>query len=363
VVTAGIQASLLGWHTDKVIQDSAWDRLAQFEVLLQRVSVPEGERIVAARLEPVVAPLLALESVHRHVAEDPLFPLGRAWADEFLKDKIDLRPRSVLNAAREGWRREQEALREQGEEAWLAGWGTTRAPAKNGEPPQPTAAQIEAKIDESVERKLAEVKARRLQEPHTLPPDAGQLAGLVLALFKQCEHPYGGFDLVAADWARPARRATAPRFDLLVRQRPGRDGEEVRTRLLFVVTFSALSVTAALRRLLLDAEPPERAWLITDERQPPPLAAKGKEYYQQLFQRGEELFQHVKLSFEEIADLDALQSVVGLARAGDLEIETQPGQSRPVSETEVIASHQRRRRYRTAPLLRELARQRAPVSV
>lgn len=50
VVTAGVRATLLGWREKKVIQDSAWDRIAQFEVTLHRVGSTEAERIVAARL-------------------------------------------------------------------------------------------------------------------------------------------------------------------------------------------------------------------------------------------------------------------------------------------------------------------------
>jgi hypothetical protein len=60
------------------------------------------------------------------------------------------------------------------------------------------------------------------------------------------------------------------------------------------------------------------------------------------------------LTFEEYADLDALQAIVGLARSGDLEIELASGPSRRVSERDVIESHHRQDRYRTAALLREV---------
>jgi hypothetical protein len=52
VVTAGIQATLLRWREVKVIQDSAWDRLAQFKVALQRLTPQEARSLVAARLAP-----------------------------------------------------------------------------------------------------------------------------------------------------------------------------------------------------------------------------------------------------------------------------------------------------------------------
>src|SRR5581483_706809 len=79
-----------------------------------------------------------------------------------------------------------------------------------------------------------------------------------------------------------------------------------------------------------------------------------REYLQELHDRGAEHFQEITLTFVEYARLDALQAVVGLARSGDLEIEWPAGQTYPVSEGEVIASHQRQGHYRTAAVLRAL---------
>ena len=123
-----------------------------------------------------------------------------------------------------------------------------------------------------------------------------------------------------------------------------------------MTTQSATSAAGTLRRLLRDEQPPTHVWLITDEHQSLPLAARGKEYYETLRQHGAGSFRHLELTFEQIGELDGLQAVVGLARAGDLEIEP-----RPVSEAEVIASHHRWGRYRSAPVLRELVCQVTPV--
>src|SRR5262249_53912554 len=134
VVTAGVQATLFGWRRDRVIQDSAWDRLAQFEVSLQRVTPAEAERIVAARPAELFRPFGG-RAARRG---DPLCPLGEAWRAEFLRDRIDLRPRDVISAAREGFRREQEALLAEGGPGWLASWGQ-RQPAEERprRPPSP----------------------------------------------------------------------------------------------------------------------------------------------------------------------------------------------------------------------------------
>jgi len=122
----------------------------------------------------------------------------------------------------------------------------------------------------------------------------------------------------------------------------------------FLTTGSAHSATAALRRLVQDANPPDRVFLITDERTGLPLGRMGAEHYKQLHQRGHQRFRHLQLTFSEYAELDALQGIVGLARSGDLEIDLPGGQARPVSPEEVIASHQRQGRYRAAPILRDL---------
>jgi hypothetical protein len=95
-------------------------------------------------------------------------------------------------------------------------------------------------------------------------------------------------------------------------------------------------------------------------RQALPLAAKGQEYLEELQHRGTAKFQHIELSFDEYAYLAALRDVFSQARTGELEVELVPGRRQRLSETEVIASHHRRDRYRTSRLLRLLL---APAGV
>jgi hypothetical protein len=352
VIVAGIQASLLQWRGAKVIQDSAWDRLGQFEIPLQRISVPEGRALVTARLRHLLEPFADLDEVKQQVQEDPLFPLGQVWSLEFLKDRIEVRPRDVVTWAREGWRREQEALRQLGGPRWLAGWGVRRP--EDGIGKQPTTEQLHTAIDQKVAQKFAEVISQRQAEPHTLPPDADNLAGLVYALVWQ--YGQGGAADAALDIERVAAPAHGPRptYDMLVRHhQPGLD-KELRTGLLFLTTSNATTATTALRKLLRDEEAPERVFLVTDAREPLPLAAKGKEYRQHLSQRDGHAFQSIELTFEQYAELDALQAVVGLARSGDLEIELPGGTTRPVTDQEVMESHRRQGRYQNAAVLKDL---------
>jgi hypothetical protein len=122
----------------------------------------------------------------------------------------------------------------------------------------------------------------------------------------------------------------------------------------FAIAANGNSATASLRRLAEDPDRPERVVLVTDRRQPLPLGPRGREYLNELEQRGPARFRQVDLSFAEYAALDALQAVVGLARTGDLEVAYPSGQRRTVSAAEVIASHHRRQRYLAQPLLCEL---------
>jgi hypothetical protein len=352
VVLAGIQASLLRWRGDKVFQDSAWDRLAQFEIAVRRISVPEGTAIVAARLQRFLEPYAGVDRVRQRRQADPLFPLGQPWVDAFLKDKIELRPRDVLTWAREGWRREQEALQRMGGPAWLARDGS-RPPAVSSTLPL-TTEQLREAIDQKVNEKLAEEKARRLAEPHTLPPDAEHLAGLVFTLFEQSVPADMTYPLFDAEPCSRGKRGSRPVYDWLVRQHPSAQDRAVRTGVLFLTTRSGQSATAALRRLVRDPNPPERVLLVTDARTALPLGPAGREHYEALRQRGQSSFQHLELNFEQVAELDSLQATVGLGRAGDLEIELPGGDTRPVSDKEVIDSHQRQGHYQTAAVLGDL---------
>src|SRR5262249_387275 len=136
---------------EDVLPDSAWDRLGQYEVELQRVGVPEARQIVQARLQPFQEPFLSLEAVKTLVQKDYLFPLGEAWAQEFFAGKVDVRPRDVINWAREGWRRQQTTLQQLGGPAWLRDWEAGKA--KEVDIIELSAEEIQKRIDEKVDLK------------------------------------------------------------------------------------------------------------------------------------------------------------------------------------------------------------------
>src|SRR5262249_16925659 len=184
-VTAGIQASLLHWRQSKIIQDSAWDRLAQFEIALQRVGPTEAERIVTARLEHFLKPYCHLDVIKQRTHDDPLFPLGRAWRERFFHDRIDCRPREAINAARECWHRRQQDLNRLGLETWLTnGFVEPSGLQPPMVVPPPTKHGIEAAIDRKIAEKIGAHVGRQLATRGALPPDADHLAGLVARLLR-----------------------------------------------------------------------------------------------------------------------------------------------------------------------------------
>lgn len=354
VIVSGVKQTLLEYRSESVIPEAAWDRIAQYSVELLKVSESDARKILEARLERFHEPFMELEAVRRHVQEDTLFPLGRQWMEDRFGGVREFRPREVLNWARDAWEDEQAKLARLGND-WIKHWPDTSTSPQPAPPPprEPSAQEIEAVLDETVERKMAEQVALHRLHPGSLPPDAGNLAGLVESLLADCRGdslPY-----TFRNVERMKKKAgKLPPYDLLVREHRESDGREVTTGVLFV-TNAGLSATAALRRLLEDDKPPDHRLLVTDhERRPLKVGPQGVEYYRDLEKLGPSRFEHLKIDFERYAGLDALREAIGMAKSGDLEVEIPPGTNRPVSDAEVVASHHRRDRFRGHPLLRPL---------
>ncbi len=245
--------------------------------------------------------------------------------------------------------------------AWIKQWPHDRTSERDGDThTEVTQEQLEAAIDAVVDRKIEEQISQHRLQGGSLPPDAGNLAGLVGSLLGHCSGD--GLPYTFRSLERLQKKAgRLPPYDLRVRERREPDGRQVSTGVLFV-TNVGLSASTALKRLLEDEKPPDHRILVTDhERRPLKVGAQGAEYYRDLEKLGSGKFEHLKLNFEQYAKLDALQGVVGMAKSGDLEIEAPRGTPRPVQEAEVIASHHRRDRFRQHPLLRPLLTEEPPI--
>ena len=331
VITSGVKLSLLKFKEESVIAEATWDRISRYTVDLHRVVGHEAHKILEARLERFLEPFLGISGVKQRIQDDSLFPLGRAWLEKQLGDGIDFRPRDVLTWASEAWESERARINLLGQGEWIKGWpgADPRAPSTTKpEPVMHVTQDVRTSIDNAVDSKIKERIALHRLQPGSLPPDAGNLAGLVDALLGQCVGKDLPYTLRGVE-RNKKKAGRLPPYDLLIREQRDGDGRELRTGMVFV-TNSGLSATAALRRLLEDTRPPDHRLLVTDqERRPLKVGAQGIEYYRDLEKLGPGKFQHLKINFEQYAGLDALLDVVGMARSGDLEIESPPRNSSP----------------------------------
>ncbi len=352
VVTAGIRATLMQWREAKVIQDSAWDRLAQEEITLLRLQIPEAVEIVAARLRQFLCPYSGIAEVERRRSEDALFPLGEGWRERTLGGRAEIRPRDAINQARIGWRQQQAVLANLDPVEWLRNW------------PHPSSSDPEIEgisdpdamhrlLDEKIAEKWTEIIARYQAEPHALSHNADHLAGLVYSALMQCrdaDHRYGVWEVARV----PAPKAGKPTYHLSLRVRETAGGDDVRIGILFLAERNAISVAGYLKRLLEHWGDYHRVVVATVDAIGLPLGKAGEESLQALRERGEDHFRTIELSSMEIVELEAMQQVAGLAQSGDFEIEFPEDCLRPVTLHEVIEAHHRQGRYRSSGLMKAL---------
>lgn len=358
VVTAGVKSSLLDFRNRKIIQDSAWDRVAQIEITLQRISVAEARHIVAVRLEQFLRPFQGLPAVGEQMQRDPLFPLGEKWAKEFLDGKIEVRPRDVLNWAREGWRRIQKGTQETDAAGWFLIWDQRFSDGPTTHSLVPTVQTIQLAIDRRVDEEIRSHCEHRARRPDSLPPDPENLCGLLVALVQQCRQADPSYGIEALQHGVTGETTRRNPYGLVVTQRHSGSATPVKKGLVILAPSCARVATNALRRLVQDRRPPRRVLLVVDARRPllfgQQPTAQGRAFFEELRQRGPDRFRYVELPFAEYCYLDALRLVTGMARSGELEVDLPGGQVRPITEPEVIRSHQRQGRYLACTLLRQI---------
>jgi hypothetical protein len=349
VIFSGVERTLQEFRERRVLQQSTWDRIALHRVEVLRVKREEGRAILEARLEKALEPFADIPEVQRARSQDPLFPLGGQWFEERTRDALEFRPRDVIRWARERWEGQQQLLESMSATDWLQRWPVeTKTGGERKEVP------LEDLIDRAVAEKLAEHKALLMDKPHTLPPSADNLAGLLHTLLGQCRAPDGSLPLLGVERGRAARPTQKPPCDLVIRlPSPGQEGE-VTVGVACICTDNATSTTASLRRFAPEKDCLARLLLVTEERRPLKVGPAGRECLNSLRRLGPDRFREALLSFDEYADLDALEAAVNSARSGDLEITLPGGGSRPVTAKEVIASHHRQGRYLDQTLLRLL---------
>jgi len=360
VVTSAVQSKLLNFVERGVILQAAWERIAEDErgTRLSRIDRNQARALLEARLARFLEPFSALPEAAECRKADGLFPLGTGWLESRFGDFPEFRPRDIINWARDGWRQQQRRLEELGGQRWLEECRRKREQAAVSAPVELSEAELAAAIDAKVQQKIEEQIRRRELEPAGLPPDAGNLSGLVetllgLAIVAEPTTEGNGSVVEYLERVPPPRRGVRPLCDLILKRRCA-DGREISTGLSFLVTTNATSAAFALGRILHDPDRPDQIFLITEERQSLRLGRRGEDHFRSLQDLGGERFQHLSISFRQYAELDALQAVLGEARSGDLELDLPGGRARPIREDEVLASYRRQDRYRAHPLLARL---------
>lgn len=339
VVVSGVIDSLDRRIREGAIKASAADRIDAGEpIILTRVPIDHARLILATRIERFFESLGSLpRGMKKYRDADPLFPLGERWFDKVTDDTVELRPRDVIQWSRSQWRRQAERIEKLGCAGWLADW--------EGVPPEPDTiideAALQRQIDDAVHAKLDELRNERLFDPSQLPADAGKLRALTLATLSRCRGTSDGrYTLIDVVSPKPGG------VDLDVTEML--DGRRVRNAVKFVVTASKTSTSVSLGKLV-DAEWADERVLVTVAEKAPLSVAKtgkGAAHLAALRGLGDGRFHDVQLSFEEFADLDSLEAVVGAAASGDLEIDFGPGKPpKRISTDEVVASLHRHKRY------------------
>jgi hypothetical protein len=342
VLASGVKDTMLRFHSEQIIPQAAWDRMAQYQIELSPLRVEEARDVLVKRLEDFFKPFEALDELGSWRKSDVLFPLGRPWWEQTLGAALQVRAREVIKLARERWDAQQDALELHGEEPWIRhvdaiGPVTVKPPRS-----------LEECLDDVVSTEIDAQVAQRKLAPDSLPADADNLATLTQVLLTACEGR-DEYSLVRFTRHGDKPRKSEPGYHLtVIEERP--NAGEVTTGVRFATERDGRTVTAALKRLR-EAPDGDSVVLAGDERRPLKLAKVGKQLYTDLASRGGQGFRHVTLTFAQVAELDAMVGVLRQARVGDIEVEHPRGERRPITELEAAESLHRLDRFRSHPLL------------
>ncbi len=345
-VFSGVRANLLRLRDEDVIPAANWDRVAEEQVDLRPVLPEQALQIIAARLRMFLEPFSRLSEVNKLVSLDPLFPLTTAWFEQVVGDVPEVRPRTVIREARRAWNQAQ-LESEAGHMAWLAHWP---------EPPDPHATDVthvfdreaavprDKLIDDVVKAKLAEAHRQRLMNPGSLPPDADNIAALTRRALELCVgHPSTDVEGISAP---PRVRGGSP-YAFVIHRR----GRSMPDAVAVVATTRSATSTRLIGLMARDEAHTCKVLVTDEERRPLKVSTTTEDHLFRL--RSECDFLRIKLNFEHHASLDALVQILGLARAGDLEVDLPEG-TLALDEEEALASLHRIDAFRAHPALAAL---------
>lgn len=333
-VLSGVTDNVLDLVGHDIISAANWDRVAEERIDLRLVKPEDALEIIRSRVEAFRAPFWSVPELEAPVGSDPLFPLSKQAFDDKVGDAVSVRPRQMIRWARDAWDAEADRCKRLGVAQWLAQW-------PDGANPTPPPALWDRVVDELIESKREAHFESRLNNPGSLPADAGNQSELVRRLLDVAV-AQRRYDLSSVE-AGP----TGSGLDLLVTRT---DGTSV--GLAFIVVNRANAATMALKRLCQGKYVPSQLIVVQDERRPIKWGPRGQDYRTELEARGD-AFVMRELDLERHAQLDAANAVLLEAKSGDVEVEWN-GEMRILSPEDVAEALVRLRALERLPLLAEL---------
>jgi hypothetical protein len=350
LVMAGVKETIKTMLDTRVISEAQRDRIAEKIIDLHQIEPSQARAILETRLRPFQEKARGLPEIRRMIDSSPLFPLAEKDFELRFGQMAEIHPRSVVKWANTAWETEQSRIRELGGEAWLRGW--------SGSPPPVAHGSLEEAIDAAVNEAVNDLIADRRKHAGMLPPDADNLATVTERLLRVCQGR-------AAYSLESVKRIPDDKpYSLEITERlPGTQNELVRTAVAIVASRNGTVARHPVQRLL-DKVPDgiQHRILVTDEeRTPLPMTRNILDTYNKLLALGPDRFQHVKLTFQQYVELDALRTAMD--DAVNIAIEY-PGRTHSgLTREEVAESLHRQGRFLAHPLLKELLTEPEPTAV
>ena len=346
VVTTGVRETLIGFLQRGIITETSWDRIGQVEITLNRIPKHRAKDLLLARLQKFMEGARGLPELEPLIRKDNLFPLGTPWLEDRLQKLADLRPRDLLTWASRCWQQHQEVLMTTPGTLWLARW---QQKLEAFDPNHNMEAETRHKEwDETVTNVFEEKMDTLRNDPDSLPVNEDTLRHRVYQLLQHCLNARLSSSFLNIEWVSSKGGARST-YDLIVRHRSEPDGQVVCFGLCFLVNNNSLTVAHSLRRLLEEANPPDRVFLITDQRQQLILGPEGKKRLDTLKRKGASKFKLIELSPEENAQMEALLVTLDMGESGLLP--NISGETSAFTPRQILESHQRQSRLKNHRLL------------
>ncbi len=358
IVISGVETGINQFYEMGMFGDALWQRCLPMRIKLVGVQLSQCRDIIYQRLERFWKPFADIDQLQRIRDSHDMFPLSSAAFEQFFGDSFGERPRDLVTWADSQWRAERRRMMADGGEVWLHGW-TGREPVIVGPGPEPgpepelTEDQLQRAIDQAVAHEIDASVSLQTSQSGTNPPDDDNLVTLTNDLLKICLKRRESYSILGCE-VISQKANPKPAFHLRITEQPAGSttgGPSVVNGMVCITALNGQSSTAALKRVIRDVRTVDKTILVTDERRPLPTTKGTIDKHKELQRQHADCFEHIELSFAQYAELDAINSVIGQARVGDLSVTPGDGVTRTIDEAAAIESLHRQNRFVKHPLL------------